>query len=238
MAVVVDAVGGAHLAVLPLAADEHANPQPAAEPLVAVDDGRHAPRLVGGEGVHGIEQDGLDALFAAVQGAEGVIEDGIEKALGLAGAGACGDDGGLGLVAVAGGEALPGEELVQIGPVGGPHVEGDGLVLRGEGERQSEAHPGALEHAALAGEEREEGAFHVAIGELPRAAEVVEEGLADLARDEVGNHARAAFRGEGALVAFRPGSPPTRDVSSMDAMERNPACGESGSVSFRAPSYA
>jgi hypothetical protein len=61
-----------------------------------------------------------------------MIEDGIEEALRLARAGARGDDGGLRLVAVAGREALPGLELVEIGEVRGLDVERAGGGRSGE----------------------------------------------------------------------------------------------------------
>ena len=63
------------------------------ERLRAVDDPGDSPRLVRGERVHRIDEDGLDA--GASRPLAAVVEHRIQEALGLAGAGPRRDDGGL-----------------------------------------------------------------------------------------------------------------------------------------------
>ena len=70
------------------------------------------PRLVEGEGVHRVEDQGLDPGLVCVPPA--VIEDRQEEALGLAGAGAGGDECRLRFV-VERGEALERGRLVLVG---------------------------------------------------------------------------------------------------------------------------
>ena len=70
----------------------------------------HALRLVGGERVHRVDEDGLDARLAGVAGAP--VEDGEQEALGLARARARGDERGLGALAA---EAVEGAALVAVG---------------------------------------------------------------------------------------------------------------------------
>ncbi len=63
-----------------------------------------AAGLVGGEGVHGVDEDGLDALFVGV--AQAVVQDGQQEALGLARAGAGGHERGQLAAAAEAGEGL------------------------------------------------------------------------------------------------------------------------------------
>jgi hypothetical protein len=62
--VVVDHVVAAHLAVLCPAADEQPHAHPPTQALVAEDRVGEAPGLIGGERVHRVEHDRLDAALA------------------------------------------------------------------------------------------------------------------------------------------------------------------------------
>ena len=82
---------------------------------VLSDEAGEAAGLVGGQGVHGVEDEGLDAGDSLGAGAQDVVEDGVEEGLGLTGAGAGGDDGRFGVVAGLGGQAPVGVLLVLVG---------------------------------------------------------------------------------------------------------------------------
>ena len=47
------------------------------------DEAGEATGLVGGQGVHGVEDEGLDAGDALGAGAQDVVKDGVEEGLGL-----------------------------------------------------------------------------------------------------------------------------------------------------------
>jgi len=72
-----------------------------------------------------------------------VVEDGVEEALGLAGAGAGGDQGVAGWGVAAGVELLEGLELVQVGLEVGPDGEGAAAGPGRGGEGETEAQVGA-----------------------------------------------------------------------------------------------
>ena len=84
--------------------------------------------LVGGQGIHGVEDDGFDAGQPGLLGPEAVVEHGVQKALGFAGAGAGGDQGGFGLMVIAV-EPSPGPRLVAKGGEGDGDIEGWGVVF-------------------------------------------------------------------------------------------------------------
>ena len=91
---------------------------------VGGDEAGQAAGLVRGQGVHGVEDEGLDAGDPPGAGAQHVVEDGVEEGLGLARAGAGGDDGRLGAVAALGGQAPVGVLLVLVGGQARVPVEG------------------------------------------------------------------------------------------------------------------
>ena len=70
--------------------------------------------LVRSQGVHGVEDDGLDAFLAQLFGPAAVVQDGDEEAFGFARPGAGGDDGVLGRL-IFGGQPAPGQVLVDKG---------------------------------------------------------------------------------------------------------------------------
>ena len=113
--------------------------------------------LVGGQGVHRVQQEGLDPADALGAGTPGVVEHGVEKGLGLAGAGAGHHQGRLrapprfgrvrrGLT----GQAGKGLCLVDVGPEregGGCPVQHLGCTVVGGAEWQARSHVGPVEHA-------------------------------------------------------------------------------------------
>ena len=103
---------------------------------VASDEAGEAAGLVGGQRVHGVEDEGLDAGNALGAGAQDVVEDRVEEGLCLARAGAGGDDGRLGAVAALGGQAPVGVLLVLVGGQAWVPVEGAvGGISAGAGAR-------------------------------------------------------------------------------------------------------
>ena len=118
----------------------------APERRCAVDDPGNPPRLVRGERVHGIDEDGLDA--GGPRPLAAVIEHRIQEALRLAGAGSRRNDGGL-----AAGQPIEGGALV---PVRGEAERrlGERLpTFRGALERQLDGEIRALEQVLGVGEE-------------------------------------------------------------------------------------
>ena len=87
-----------HDPVIALAADVQPRRHPALKAWFAPDFLRQPPGLVSGQGVHGVEDDRLDAR--PTDAAVAMVQHGIKEALGLARAGAGGDEGVLGLVIV------------------------------------------------------------------------------------------------------------------------------------------
>jgi hypothetical protein len=143
--------------------------------------------LVGGERVHWIEDDRLDPWLAAV--APAMVEEREEEALGLARAGAGGDEGGA-RARIRAGEALPGAELVGVGIKGGADLEG-GAGGRGAAKREAKIEIRAAEEAVLRiGEVVEQGALVGAVAQREGGAEVVPEGRLKLGGDDGGEHAR------------------------------------------------
>jgi len=137
--------------------------------------------LVGGQGIHGVKHDGFDAGLPGLLGPKAVVEHGVQKALGFAGAGASGDQGGFGLVAVAV-EPSPGPRLVAKGGEGDGDIEG-GCVVFGQAEGAFELYPGAFEDALLGVfKEALKGLGHFPVTEVEGGLQVVE----DLATDVVG----------------------------------------------------
>jgi hypothetical protein len=186
--VVVDHVARTHRAVRARAAYEQADLHPATQPLIAEDRVGEAPGLIARERVHRVEHDRLDAGLAGLSRAQGVVEQREHEALGLAAAGAGGDQRCARLLASAR-QPLPREELVQVRRVRRDDIERRGHA-RGRGrERERDAQVRALEHALRAAQELEERGLEPAIGERPRAPQVVEEGGAELACDDPGDHA-------------------------------------------------
>ena len=158
------------------------------------EDLREAAGLVVGERVHRVEDQRLDPADPGLLRAGGVVEHGVEEGLGLAGAGAGGDDRGLreaepGLVLLAGhvrggGEAGEGGGLVGVGlePVrqaGHELACGGGIAAAGEG--QAGAQVGAQEDpGALLGEEGVQRARDRRVCERDRGGHVVDDRTAQV----------------------------------------------------------
>ena len=100
----------------------HAGHHPTFELGAVPDLAGQAPGLVRGQGVHGVEQQGLDARLGGM--AQAVIQDGIEETLGLARPGAGGDQGGLGLVLPVGVQSIKSPCLMRVGQKGGGDIQG------------------------------------------------------------------------------------------------------------------
>ena len=139
--------------------------------------------LIGGEGVHRVEDEGFEAGDAGGAGAQHVVEDGMEEGFGLAGSGAGGDDRGLGTVAVLGGQAAVGVLLVPVGDQARVPVEGlvgyAGASARGQvGQAQADEGP---DEDALLGvfEEVREGAPRLRIRQCEGRRQVVDDRGAD-----------------------------------------------------------
>ncbi len=107
---------------------------------VLVDGFGDAGGLIRRQGVHGVDEDGLDAGVAPV--AMAMVQDGVEKAFGFARSGAGGDEGGSGVGA---GKAVEGAFLVAVRDV----WEGEVWEVGGGGvaylERELEVEEGAFE---------------------------------------------------------------------------------------------
>ncbi len=101
-----------HTGLLFLLADEKADGDISPEFRVVPYGLRNAPCLVGGQGIHRIDDERLDSFPVPV--AVAVVQDGIKKALCFSGACACGDKSGL---RRPGTEAHEGFFLVEIGPI-------------------------------------------------------------------------------------------------------------------------
>ena len=188
-----DDVVGPHRPVAALAADVQPRRHPALEPGLVPDLLRQPAGLVAGQGVHRVEDDGLDARPPGV--AVAVVEQRVEEALRLARAGAGGDQGVLRLVVVLAGQPLEGGDLVDVGDERRGDVEDlAGLARPGpaEGQLQTEVRP--LEDALLrVGQEALEGLGHRPVLEGEGGVEVVEQGGPQLVRNDAGDHGASSW---------------------------------------------
>ena len=195
---------------------------------VGGDEAGQAAGLVRGQGVHGVEDEGLDAGDPPGAGAQHVVEDGVEEGLGLARAGAGGDDGRLGAVAALGGQAPVGVLLVLVGgqarvPVEGAVGGGGGFVGPAglAGPDVSAGLDGASGRAGLAGLASPTGADGAgARGQVGQAQahEGADEDPLLLVLEEVGEHAPwlGVGEGEGRREVVDDGSP---DAFGLEAGE-------------------
>ncbi|SLM96713.1 hypothetical protein FM106_12325 [Brachybacterium faecium] len=155
---------------------------------------REAPGLVVRERVHRVEDQRFDPADPGLLRAGGVVEDGVDERLGLAGAGAGGDDRGLrepepGLVLPArclraGGEAGEGGGLVGVGlePLRqARHQFARRLGVAAASERQTGAQVRAeKDPGALIGEERVQRARDRRIRQRDRRGHVVDDRAAQI----------------------------------------------------------
>lgn len=146
---------------------------------VVGEDVGEAAGLVGGEGVHGVDDERFDAAGLGAFDAVDVVDDGVEEGFGFTGAGAGGDEGGLGGVVFAG-EAGEGLGLVGVGWVALVPVENVcGVVLAG-GVGEGEVEVGAVEDAVVGvGDEGFGGLAGFFIGEVEGGGEVFGEGMGE-----------------------------------------------------------
>jgi hypothetical protein len=172
---VVDQPVGPHNGVqrFALTADVDACGYLIAQPLVTPDSFGQPRRLICGQGVHGVEDNGLDARLLSV--AVTVIEDRIEKALGLARTGAGGDEGGLRRMAVGAGEPLKRAHLMHVGRKGGPHRQWDRIIVTSPAKRQAQIDIGSFEKTrALILKKTQQRPFHPFILEVEGGGQVIE----------------------------------------------------------------
>ena len=134
--------------------------------------------MIGGQSVHRVKDDGLDARLPALLVA--VVQDGIQETLGLARAGPGGDQRRLRLAATLSREALEGALLVHVGH----ECRADRkrrLHLRRnftEGQAQVDVRP--LEQAALLFlQECQQFSFQITVLEIEGRGQVVEDGGAN-----------------------------------------------------------
>ena len=151
--------------------------------LRAVDDPGDPSRLVRGERVHGIDEDGLDAGSSGPLAA--VIEHRIQEALRLAGARSCCDDGGL-----AARQPIESGALV---PVRGEAERRFGerlAAVRGTLKRQLDVEIRTLEQVVGVGEEVVDHGGEGGIRRSEAGSEKVLQGAGDLGGEGGGDHVR------------------------------------------------
>ena len=155
--------------------------------------------LVGGERVHRVQQDGLDALPAGLALAAAVVEQRHEERLGLAGAGAGGHQGGLGR-SVQGRQALPGGGLVAV-RAEAAWPPGEVLlptVVLGGPEGRADAQVGAAEDAVVGvAQELFQCAPGAFVRQGVRRRQVLAQAVAYLLGGEGRSHPGFSFGGSG-----------------------------------------
>ena len=181
---VLDHVVGPHLGRQPLvaAADVQAGAEGAPQPLVVVDEAGQPASLVGGQGVHRVDEDRLHPRGALVP--EAVVEDGVEEALGLARAGARGDQRVARRGRASGVELTEGLQLVGIGREPRPDGQWVGFARAGDLEGQAEPQVGAAEQAVGATELSFEGGGEGGVVERQRGQDVVDQRVLELGGDD------------------------------------------------------
>ena len=175
--------GGAALAL----ADVETDPNPVAQAGAGVDGFGEAAGLVAAEGVHRVDHQRLDAAPASgLVLAPAVVEQRVEEAFGLAGAGAGGDQGrGGGSGAV---QPPPGEFLMVVGRMPG-FKTGKAVPVAGAGpKRQAEREIGAFVEAAGLVEEGADDAPEGGVGRLEAGDQVLAQTFDDVLGDEAGDH--------------------------------------------------
>ena len=172
---------------------------------------RDAPGLIAGQGVHGVDHQGLDPRLPRGPGAGAVVQHRIEKALGLAAAGARRHQGADGLMQ--GGEAQPGQLLVAVGRITGRKVGEEARARLAGHEGQADLHIGPLEPGRLVRDE----ALHQAVHEVIGGVEGRHQKLLQAGQDVPGDKGRQ--HGEAFSID---GSPSHYRVSSRSARDRFP----------------
>ena len=168
------------------AADVQGGADLAAQPLVAVDEAGQSAGLVGRQGVHRVDEDRLHPRGALVP--EAVVEDGVEEALGLARAGARGDQRVARRGRASGVELTEGLQLVGIGREPRPDGQWVGFARAGDLEGQAEPQVGAAEQAVGATELSFEGGGEGGVVERQRGQDVVDQRVLELGGDDRRDH--------------------------------------------------
>ena len=167
---------------LVVAADEDPRRDPAPQRRRPVDGLRNAPRLVRGQRVHRVDDDGLDPRRAGLRPA--VVEDGIQEALGLAGTGTGGDDGRL---PGAGGETRERGPLVTVRREPERHVGERLAALRRLLERQGDGEVRPLGEVLRLGQEVVDDVCECGVGRPEAGGQEVAERPRDLGGDDGGD---------------------------------------------------
>ncbi len=171
------------------AADVDAGPYLPGQARILMDLPRKPCGLVRGQRVHGVEEDGLDARLAALGVA--VVEDGIEEALGFAGAGAGGDQSRQRHVAALGGQSLEGAHLVSVWLERRLDFQGDRHIGRRPAEGQPQVHVRPLEQpAVLLLQKAHQRVFQSLVLEVEGGGQVVKQGGTDVVGEGEGDHER------------------------------------------------
>lgn len=139
-------------------------------------------RLVARQRVHRVDDDRLDAAPTGPLSA--VVQDGLEVALGLARARACGDQRGLSRGAR---QTLHGGPLMVVGREALRHL-GQRLAARRLPERQVQRQIGSPDQVRAVGQEVVDDVRQFRIRRLEAGQEEVAEGLDDFGGDDGGDH--------------------------------------------------
>ena len=168
---------------LVVASDEDPRRHLPAQGRRPVDRLRDAPRLVGRQRVHRVDEDGLDPRRPGLRTA--VAEDRIQKALGLAGSGAGGDDGRL---SGAGGETRECRPLMAVRSEPERHVRERLAALGRLLERQGDGEERSLGEVFRIRQEVVDDVGQRGVGRPEAGREEVTERAGDLGGDDGGDH--------------------------------------------------
>ena len=183
-------------------ADVQASAHLAAQGGRVVDDLGDAPRLIEGQGVHRIDEDGLHAFLPGM--APAVIQNRPQEALRLAGPRAGGHDGGTPAVRRARIEALVRDALMAVRREAERHLRERLAAFGRELRRQRDGEVRAFDEVLLLGEEVVQNVRERRIGGAEAGGEEVPQRTGDLVGDDGGDHGAvvgSAAKCGGAMVA-------------------------------------
>ena len=149
-----------------------------------------APRLVEGQGVHRIDEDGLHAFLPGM--APAVIQNRPQEALRLARPRAGGHDGGTPAVRRAGIEALVRDALMAVRREAERHLRERLAAFGRELRRQRDGEVRAFDEVLLLGEEVVQNVRERRVGGAEAGGEEVPQRVGDLVGDDGGDHGAVA----------------------------------------------